>query len=252
MLFRSHRSPRLAPTPSAGAAGAPGGKRAWAAPHPGEGSRRRRPRSGRGFGETAGPAAAPRPDFSGLTAVSIPGMAGHCSPPPQPQVGPHALRGASGGPARGGLGPPSPPPSPGEGSRGRRPSAMRPARRSLRASHLHGPPRAPPPHSSPSLRATPRPRLSITSLSGLFHCFNGGREEVATPGRRKRGTSEAARGVPRWGGGVPRSDAAPLGLRGRWGSRAPPWGSRAPPARFPPHAVLALHPGGTGRRRGGR
>lgn len=43
---------------------------------------------GWGAGGTAGPAAAPRPDFSGLTAVSIPGMAGHCRPPPHSTAAP--------------------------------------------------------------------------------------------------------------------------------------------------------------------
>ena len=165
---------------------------------------------------------------------------------PHTQVGPHALRGRPRGPSerRAWAALPSPIP-------GGRVSGAAAERDATCAAFFAGEPpswttaRPPPPHSSPSLRATPRPRLSITSLSGLFHYFNGGGEEAATPGRRERGTSEAARGVPRRGGGVPYSDAAPLGLRGRWGSRAPP-------ARFPPHAVLAVHPGGTGRRRGGR
>lgn len=113
-----------------------------------------------------------------------------------PRLAPTPSAGAPGGPAGEGSGRP---PSSGEGSRRRRPSAMRPARSSLPAVHLHGPPHAPLPQSSPSLRATPRPRLSITSLGGLFHYFNGGGEEAATPGRRERGTSEAARGLPRCG-----------------------------------------------------
>lgn len=133
------------------------GEEDWAAPTPGKGSGGA-PRLGWGGGHCGIPPQPPAPDFSGLTAVSIPGMAGHCRPPPHSTAAPgcpHALRGAPpGGPAGEGLGPP---PSPGEGSRRRRPSAMRPARRSLPAVHLHGPPHAPFPSPAPHCGRLPAP-----------------------------------------------------------------------------------------------
>lgn len=55
--------------------------------------------SGRGVGGAAGPACRPRPDFSGVTAVSIPGgmeVESPTPPPPQPQVCPTPSAGAPG------------------------------------------------------------------------------------------------------------------------------------------------------------
>lgn len=194
---------------------------------------------GPGAGGTAGPAAAPRPDFCGLTAVSIPGWRDTAIPHPSRRLAPTPSAGAPEGSAGGGLRPPPPPTNPrgkGLGGGGRARCDLRGAlcRPATFMDH-----RAPPSHSSPSLQATPRPRLSITSSVVCFTILT----EEGTRQRRLGG----ARGVLRRPGGGSPDPTPPLLV-----SEADGGGGRAPPARFPPHAVLAVQPGGTGRLRGGR
>lgn len=175
-----------------------------------------------GWGGTAvpaGPHRSPRPDFSRMTAVSIPGwmeVQSPTPPPPQPQVCPTPSAGAPG------QGRAEPPGGGGEVSaataeRDPDPPSDRPPATVL--DH-----RAPLP-SRPSLRATLRPPAFHHFTSWLFHYFNQGGGKAVVPGRRGRGASEAGRGCI-GGGGVP-GRAPPLFLSEADGSVIP---TRAVPA----------------------
>ncbi|CAI9168962.1 unnamed protein product [Rangifer tarandus platyrhynchus] len=111
-LPHPHRSPRLAPTPSAGATGGPGVGGLGSPPPPwGRGSAAAAA-LGPGAGGTAGPAAAPRPDFCGLTAVSIPGWQDTAIPTPAPGWPPRPPQAPPGAQREEGLGRPHYPPPP--------------------------------------------------------------------------------------------------------------------------------------------
>lgn len=150
--------------------------------------------SGEGVGGTAVPACPLRPDFGGVSAVSIPGGMEVRStlPPPRPQVCPTPSEAPR---ARGWVGQPQ---GPGLGG-GRRGARCRSSPRP-RASHLLGPPRPLP--ARPALQATLRLQFSITSLRGFFFfllltILTEEGEEAAMP-KRKRGAPRRPQGVA-WG-----------------------------------------------------